>query len=103
MCAVPDSTMAVDAIFNAIVSEIHLTKLNFTIKLTPYAAYITLKRSTQVDVNGVHAVSSQPLLTLLQETQRNLLISKLDNTRLKSELNSCEMKLEELKLQIQLF
>ena len=44
-----DLTMAIDTTFNSILNEIQLSKLNFAIHLTPYAAYITLKKSTLVD------------------------------------------------------
>ena len=38
-----DLKMAVDATFSSILNEIQLSNLNFTIQLTPYAAYATLK------------------------------------------------------------
>ena len=49
-----ESTMAIETTFNSILNEIQLSKLNFVMQLTPYAAYITLKKSTQVDRDDVH-------------------------------------------------
>ena len=53
MDPVTDSTMAVSNTFNSIVNEIQMSKLNFAIQLTPLAAYITLKKTIQVDNDGV--------------------------------------------------
>ena len=66
-----DSTMAIDTTFNSIVKDMQLSNLNFTIQLTPYAAYITLKKSTQVNRNGLHANPSPPESTLLQQSYRD--------------------------------
>ena len=65
-----DFTMAIDTTFNSIINEIQLSNLNFSIQLTPYAAYITLKKSTQVNGNGLHENPSSQVLTLLQQSYR---------------------------------
>ena len=49
--------MAIDAKFNSIVHDIQLSNLNFTNQLTPFAAYIAIKKSTQLDKNGNPAPS----------------------------------------------
>ena len=54
-------TMAADATYNLILNEIQLSKLNFSIQLTPYAAYNSLKKSIQVNWDGTLAVPSPPL------------------------------------------
>ena len=54
-------TMAIETAFNAIINGIQLSKLNYAIQLTPYAAYIELNKSTQVDKNSIVAPPSPPL------------------------------------------
>ena len=82
MDAITESTVAIDNTFNSILNEIQVSKLNFTILVTPFAAYITLKQSTQVDKNGSHAVPSPPLFLMLQQGYCDLSVAQEDNARL---------------------
>ena len=75
--------MAVDATFSSILNEIQLSGLNFTIQVTPYSAYITLKKSSQKDPNGSFTAPSPPVLSLLQEAQHVLEIQKNEILELK--------------------
>ena len=63
----PDSElrMAIETKFDSIINEIQLSKLNFVVNITPYAAYITLKKSTLVNQSGIHSLLSPPILNLL--------------------------------------
>ena len=63
-----DLIMAVDAKFNSILKEIQQSKLNFVINLTPFSASITLKKSSQVDQNGVQLLPTPPILRLLEQS-----------------------------------
>ena len=96
MDAVTEFTMAIDTKFNSILNEIQLSKLNFAIQITPFAAYITLKKSTQVDKNGAHAIPSPPLFQMLQQAYRELSAVKEDNAHLRQTLKLSEQKCENL-------
>ena len=96
MDAVTEFTMAVDTTFNSILNEIQLSKLNFAIQITPFAAYITLKMSTQVDKNGAHAIPSPPLFQMLQQAYHELSAVKEDNAHLRQTLKLTEQKCETL-------
>ena len=77
-------------------SEIQLSKFNFSIQLTPFAAYIVLKRSLQVDKEGTLALPPQPSLVLLQQAQQDHLNAKKEITHLKNHLKDMERKYEDL-------
>ena len=57
-------------------NEIQRSNLNFTIKTTPYAAYITLKKTVQRKINGDLATPAPPRLFLLQEAQEKIFVCK---------------------------
>ena len=69
MVRVTELKMEINSTFTSILNEIQLSNLNFSIQTTPFAAYITLKKSVQKDLNGDYATPSPPTLLLLQETQ----------------------------------
>ena len=71
--------------FNSILNEIQMSKLN-------YAAYITLKKSTQVDIQGNHLDPSPPLLTLLQQSNNELLSSRIEIAILTTSLKESKQK-----------
>ena len=66
--------MAIDTKFNSILDEIQLSKLNFIINMTSYAAYITLKKTTLIDKQGVPSMPSPPVLKLLDQSLRQKLL-----------------------------
>ena len=66
MNPVSDLEMAINTTFSSILNEIQLSNLNFAIQLTPYAAYITLKKSAQKDLHGLKCTPSPPVLFLVQ-------------------------------------
>ena len=72
MVPITDLEMAVNSTFSSIVSEIQLSNLNFCIQMTPFAAYITLKKSAQKDFAGNHVLPSPPLLFHLQHVQQDV-------------------------------
>ena len=78
-----ESKMAIDNKFSSILQEIKLSNLNFAMKITPYAAYITLKKSTVVDMKGTPSQPSPPLFLLLQQAYRDNLIAQEEISRLK--------------------
>ena len=47
-----DMSMIADAVFNDLIETIMNSKLNFQLKLTPYSAHISLKKSLQKDTSG---------------------------------------------------
>ena len=89
-------TMAADATYNSILNEIQLSRLNFSIQLTPYAAYITLKKSIQVNCDGIPAVPSPPLFMLYQQSNRDLMAAKKDIIELKAALHESGKKCDDL-------
>ena len=60
--------------------------------MTPFTAYITLKKSVQKDVNGVSATPSPPLLYLLQQAQQVILQLQDENSKLKTSVAALEEK-----------
>ena len=86
--------MAINNTYSSILSEIQLSNLNFNIKMTPYASYITLKKSVQKDLHGVPATPSPPLILLLQEAQKQILFLQSENTKLKSNADILETRTE---------
>ena len=92
MVRVTELKMEINSTFTSILNEIQLSNLNFSIQTTPFAAYITLKKSVQKDLNGDYATPSPPTLLLLQETQRQLLYLQNENYSLKSTVAALEKK-----------
>ena len=90
MVTVSDLEMAVNATYASILNEIQLSNLNFSIQITPFAAYITLKKSAQKDLNGHHVPPSPPLLVLVQNVQQENLNLREKNYTLKSAFESLE-------------
>ena len=88
--------MAVNSKFNSILEEVQQSKLNFCINLTPYAAYITLKKSTQVDPNGNQAVPTPPVLRLLELSLQEKLDHELEISSLKGTLMKYEQQCNKL-------
>ena len=82
MTPVTELEMATNTTFQSILNEIQLSNLNFTIKTTPYAAYITLKKTVQRKINGDLATPAPPQLYLLQEAQEKILRLQVENEKL---------------------
>ena len=91
-----ESTMAIDASFNSIITGIQLSNLNFAVQLTPFAAYITLKRSAQIDKNGIPVSPSPPLALLLQQFFKELSMAQEEILRLKASLEENIQKCDDL-------
>ena len=72
MDSVTELKMAVNSTFSSILNEIQISNLNFSIQMTPFAAYITLKKTTQKDQNGENMIPSPPVLFLLQDAYREI-------------------------------
>ena len=53
-------------------------------KMTPFAAYITLKKTVQTDVNGFQVNPAPPLLFLLQKAQEDIQRLEVDNVKWKA-------------------
>ena len=88
--------MAVNSKFNSILDEVQQSKLNFCINLTPYAAYITFKKSAQVDPYGNQAVPTPPVLRLLELSLREKLDHELEISSLKGTLMKYEQQCDKL-------
>ena len=96
-----DLTMAVNDTFNAIINEIQLSKLNFLVNVTPFAAYITIKKTTILDRDGSQAFPTPPSFELLEDMRRDKLsaeveIGLLKEALLKSE-NQCKFLTHEIE------
>ena len=96
MIPVTDSEMAANTTFTSILNEIQLSNLNFTINVTPFAAYITLKKTLQKDLDGTLAVPAPPLLFLLQQSQQQTLELQVENLNLKSIVDNLEKNYDAL-------
>ena len=92
-----DLTMAVNDTFNSIVSQIQVSNLNFVVNITPYAAYITLKKTAQVDSNGAHISPSPPIMKLLDQALRDRYEALEEISRLKSVIMEVENNCKDLK------
>ena len=90
MNQVTELKMAIDATFSSILSEIQLSNLNFNLQITPFAAYITLKKSVITDQNGIKAVPAPPILFLLQQTHQKIAELQVENKRLKVKSDAAE-------------
>ena len=96
-----DLTMAVNDSFNAIINKIQLSKLNFIVKVTPFAAYITIKKTTILDRDGTQAFPTPPSFQLLEHMRRDKVnaeveIGLLKEALLKSE-NQCKFLTHEIE------
>ena len=85
-----DVTMAINSKFNSILHEIQLSNLNFIINMTPYAAYITLKKTTLINNEGVPSMPSPPILKLLEQNLREKSNADLEISRLRDTLAKYE-------------
>ena len=85
-----DLAMAVNTKFNSLLNEIQESKLNFMINLTPYAAYVTIKKTTQVDKNGCQMLPTPPVLRLFEESVREKIIADSEIKQLKDLLVKSE-------------
>ena len=92
MVPVTELEMSINNTFGSILNEIQLSNLNFSLQVTPFTAYITLKKSVQKDVNGVPATPSPPLLYLLQQAQQVILQLQDENSKLKTSVAALEEK-----------
>ena len=92
MLPVTELEMAANTTFSSILNEIQLSNLNFTIQMTPYAAYITLKKTVQKDMNGTLATPAPPLLFLLRQAQEQAFRLQNENSQLRSATENLEIK-----------
>ena len=96
MNEVTELKMAVDATFASIVNQIQLSNLNFSLQITPFAAYITLKKSVLKDQNGNKAVPAPPVLLLLQQPQLTIAELQEANECLRIKSEKAEKTIEKL-------
>ena len=92
MLPVTELKMAARTTFSSILNEIQLSNLNFSIKMTPYAADITLKKTVQKDMNGTFATTAPPLLFLLSQAQEQAVRLQVENSELRSTIDILERK-----------
>ena len=91
-------TMAINMKVNSIINEIQLSNLNFVVNMTPFAAYITLKKSVQTDKDGSYLSPSPPVMCLFDQARSEKIITENENANLKSTIKTLEKKIEELEL-----
>ena len=96
MDPVTEFKVATDAKFNSILKEIQFSKLNFAINLTPFAAYITLKRTTHPHTNCTPSVPSPPTCLFLQQSSRDLAAAREEILHLKAKLSENVKKYADL-------
>ena len=94
MIPITELEMAANSTFTSILNEIQLSNLNFNIKMTPFGAYITLKKTVQKDRYGNPAVPSPPLLLVLHQAHQEILRLQKENYRLKSAADTLRNKHE---------
>ena len=63
--------------------------------MTPFAAYITLKKTLQKGLDGTLATPAPPLLLLFQQAQEQNLYLQAENSRLKSAVDNLDRKCDE--------
>ena len=88
MIPVTELKMAANSTFSSIINEIQMSNLNFNIKMTPFGAYITLKKTVQKDLYGNHASPSPPLLLVLHQAHQEIRYLQEENSRLKTALHT---------------
>ena len=96
MSSITDLTMALNSTYGAILNQIQLSNLNFSINMTPFAAYITLKKSVQKDLHGVPSTPSPPVLYILQQEHCAL---QAENDELKVTSEILKNKLDDVENQ----
>ena len=96
-----DLEMAVNNTYSSIISEIQLSNLNFSIQMTPFASYITLKKSVQKDIDGVQATPTPPLLFLLQEARQQILYLQNENFKIKINADILQKKFQDIEIENQ--
>ena len=96
MNGVTDLKRAVDATFSSILNKIQLSNLNFTVQITPFAAYITLKKSVIKDQHGAKALPAPPVLFLLQQAQQTIHDLRELNNRLEIKSDAAENTIKNL-------
>ena len=99
MVPITDLEMAVNTTFSSIVNEIQLSNLNFCIQMTPFGAYITLKKSAQRDLAGNRVLPSPPLLFHLHDAQQNVSRLQEENSELKTANEVLEKTCNDLGLE----
>ena len=92
MDQITELKMAIDSTFSSILNQIQSSNLNFSMQMTPYAAYITLKKSVVKDQN----VPSPPILMLLQRAHQNIADLRYENEHLKVKYEALEESKEYL-------
>ena len=83
MILVTELKMAANSTFTSTISEIQLSNLNFNIKMTPFGAYITLKKTVQKDLYGT---PSPPLLLVLHQAHQEICCLQEETSRLETAL-----------------
>ena len=99
MVPVTELTMAINTTFDSILQEIQYSNLNFSIQMTPFAAYITLKKSVQKNLNGDVASPSLPIHVLLRRAHQEILQLQNENNQLKNNAAILEKKCETTELE----
>ena len=99
MSSITDLTMAINSTYGAILNQIQLSNLNFSINMTPFAAYITLKKSVQKDLHGVPSTPSPPVLYILQQVQQEHRALQAENDELKVTSEILKNKLDDVENQ----
>lgn len=94
-----DFKMSVSNTFSSLLGEIQLSNLNYSIHMTPFAANITLKKSTQKDQNGVHLPPSPPLLQLLQQAHQEINYLKEEKKSIEATNQVFKTKYESLAIE----
>ena len=95
-----DLEMAASSCFSSILYEIQLSNLNFKIEMTPFAAFIILKKTVVKDKNGLPANPSPPILFLLQQAQQVIEDLRNENEQLKAIINNHGNTDDEITLEL---
>ena len=89
-------TMAISSAFNSIINQFQLSNLNFAIKMTPFAAYITMKKSTQIDKNRGHLSPSPPVWGPIEQAMNKKMAAESEIVGLRSTIQILEEEVHKL-------
>ena len=86
-----DLEMATNASFSSILNEIQLSNLNFTIEMTPFAAFITLKKTVLKDKNSRYPFNSNSF-----SPQQEIFSLRQENANLKADVDNSTKAIDEV-------
>ena len=91
-----DLTMLAETVFDDILDRIRNSRLNFQLQISPYSAYISLKKSLQKDRSGSLLVPPRDCIEVKKLSSQNMKL-KSDLEKTQEELAATSVKLKVLE------